>query len=317
MHFEVIVNQIIILAFLAIIGFIATKLKVINEEVKNSIAKIVFNITLPLLILTSVSSINITKQILTNGAFVFVFSILGIVLLLLTGKLSARLLKFESSKKNIHILHTSFGNVAFLGYPLFTALFPTGEGLLYAIIFHFSQDVIMWSYGIFIFNSSKGLSFKSNLAHLINPNTISFILGSIMLLFGIKIPELVYNPLHGLGHTTIYLAMLYIGAMLAQNTMINAFKNKSIYLLGFNKLIFIPMVLLMIINVVITIFNFNIGDIAKTVVIMQTGMPCMALIVVLAKKYGSDDLLATENLFLTTIFSLFTLPFIFYIIQYF
>ncbi|MDA3778762.1 MAG: AEC family transporter [Bacteroidales bacterium] len=317
MHFEVIVNQILILAFLALIGYSATKLKVINNEVKNSIAKIVFNITLPLLILISVSSITITKQILTNGTFVFVFSLVGIFLLITTGKLSAKFLGLKSSKKNIHILHTGFGNIAFLGYPLFSALFPGGEGLLYAIIFHFSQDIIMWSYGIFIFNSTKGLSFKSNLKHLINPNTVAFIIGSLMLVFGLKIPELIYNPLYGLGHTTIYLAMLYIGAMLAQNTMLHAFKNKSIYLLGFNKLIFIPIVLLMIINAIIFLLDLQIGNIAKTVVIMQTGMPCMALIVVLAKEYNSDDLLATENLFLSTIFSLFTLPFIYYIIQYF
>ncbi|MEA3316574.1 MAG: AEC family transporter [Bacteroidota bacterium] len=316
MHIEVIVNQILILSFLALIGYSATKFKVINEEVKNSIAKIVFNITLPLLILTSVSQINITKQILTNGAFVFLFSFIGIFTLLFTGKLSAKILKFNSDKKNIHILHTGFGNVAFLGYPLFTALFPNGEGLLYAIIFHFSQDIIMWSYGIFIFNSSKGLSLKNNLMHLINPNTISFIIGSIMLVFGLKIPELLYNPLYGLGHTTIYLAMLYIGAMLAQNTMINAFKNKSIYLLIFNKLLFVPLILLLLINSLSFIFGFQIGDIAKTVVVMQTGMPCMALIVVLAKKYDSDDLLATENLFLTTIFSLLSLPFIYFLIQF-
>jgi len=37
----------------------------------------------------------------------------------------------------------------------------------------------------------------------------------------------------------------------------------------------------------------------------------------LAKKFNSDDLHATENLFLSTILSLGTLPLIYLLIQYF
>lgn len=50
---------------------------------------------------------------------------------------------------------------------------------------------------------------------------------------------------------------------------------------------------------------------------MQTAMPCMAMVVVLAKKFGSDDIHATENLFLTTLLSLGTLPLLYLIIQFF
>ena len=59
------------------------------------------------------------------------------------------------------------------------------------------------------------------------------------------------------------------------------------------------------------------GNIAKTVVVMQTAMPCMAMVVVLAKKFGSDDIHATENLFLSTILSLVTLPFLYFLINIF
>ena len=62
-------------------------------------------------------------------------------------------------------------------------------------------------------------------------------------------------------------------------------------------------------------FDIQIGNVAKTVVVMQTAMPCMAMVVVLAKKFGSDDIHATENLFLSTILSLATLPLIYFIIQ--
>ncbi len=315
MYFSIITNQILILALLAIIGVVATKLKVITEEVKNSIASIVFNITLPALIITSVSHVELNREILNNSLLVFILSHVGIILLYFTGKISRTLLKLKDKKGNIHLIHTMLGNVAFLGYPLFSALFPGGEGLLYAVIFHLTQDIYIWTIGVFEFNNSKNLTFKESLKHLINPNTIAFAIGIIMLALNIKLPEYIDAPFSGLGKTTIYLAMLYIGAVLAQNPMVAAFRKPEIYMLVFNKMLFIPFILLLIINIISLVFNIHIGNIAKTVVVMQTAMPCMAMVVVLAKKYGSDDIHATENLFLSTILSLATLPLIYFIIQ--
>ena len=315
MNFTIITNQILVLALLAMIGVFATKLKVITEEVKNSIATIVFNITLPALIITSVSNVDLNKEILYNSVLVFVLSHVGILLLFFSGKISRSILKLKDKKRNIHLIHTMLGNVAFLGYPLFSALFPGGEGLLYAVIFHLTQDIYIWTVGVFEFNNSKNITFIEILKHLINPNTVAFIIGIIMLAIGFRLPEFINVPTVGLGKTTIYLAMLYIGAVLAQNTMIKAFKKPEIYALVFNKMLFVPFLLLLIINLLTSIFGIEIGNVAKTVVVMQTAMPCMAMVVVLAKKFGSDDIHATENLFLTTIFSLTTLPLIYLIIQ--
>ncbi|MBU8892913.1 MAG: AEC family transporter [Bacteroidales bacterium] len=317
MSFSIIVHQIIILGFLALIGVVATKLKVITEEIKDSIAKIVFNITLPALIITSVSHVELNREILFNSVLVFFASHIGIILLYFTGRVSRKLNKIPGKKGNIHLIHTMLGNVAFLGYPLFSALFPGGEGLLYAVIFHLTQDIYIWTIGVFEFNNTGNMKFRESLRHLLNPNTIAFAIGILMLAFGIRFPENIYNPISGLGKTTIYLAMLYIGAVLARNPMIAAFRKREIYILIFNKMLLVPFILLMLINIVSVAFNIHIGDIAKTVVVMQTAMPCMAMVVVLAKKFGSDDLHATENLFVSTILSLGTLPFIYYLIQIF
>lgn len=315
MFLNIIIGQIAILFLITIIGMIAAKYKVITEEVKNGLATIIFNITLPFLILTSVSGIELNKEILNNCIYVFSFSVVAIILLYFTGNITSKILRLSESKNKIHVLSTMFGNVAFLGYPLFSALFPGGEGLLYAIIFHFTQDLFIWTIGIFIFNRSTDSKISGNLKHLLNPNTISFALGVLLLIFGFKIPEFIFKPLSGLGNTTIYLAMLYIGAVLAQNPMISAFKKTEIYFFSFNKLIFIPFLMILIIKFISEWFGLEIGNIAKTVLIMQASMPSMTMIVVLAKKFGSDDIYATENLFLSTILCIATLPFIYFLIQ--
>jgi hypothetical protein len=48
--------------------------------------------------------------------------------------------------------------------------------------------------------------------------------------------------------------------------------------------------------------------------VLQTAMPCMAILVILAKKYGSDENSAMVNVFITTLLSLFTLPLIYWMV---
>ncbi len=317
MQFEVIVNQILIIGILVLIGVIATKRKIITTQIKDGIAKIVFDITLPLLIVTTLSNVKITEEILRNSALVIIFSYIGLFALMFAGILSSKILKLNVRTGTIHILHTVLGNIVFLGFPLFNALFPGGEGLLYATLFHLVSSTLMWTWGIYILNKENNSGFLSNLKHLVNPNTIAFVVGLLMMFFGIKFPEVINTPLSGLGKTTIYLSMLYIGAMLAHTHIKGVFNLKHVFILSLNKLIIVPILLLLFINYTISLFGLDLSFAAKTVIIMQVAMPCQATVVILARKFNADDEHATSNIFVSTIISLVTLPFIFYLIQYF
>jgi predicted permease len=55
--------------------------------------------------------------------------------------------------------------------------------------------------------------------------------------------------------------------------------------------------------------------IAFSVLILEAAMPCMAILVILAKRFGGDDELAMKNFFVSTIISLLSLPFILYLLQ--
>jgi hypothetical protein len=59
------------------------------------------------------------------------------------------------------------------------------------------------------------------------------------------------------------------------------------------------------------------GNLAFSVIILESAMPCMANIVVLAKIFGANDEMATQNVFISTIISLLTLPVVYFAIKYF
>ena len=126
-----------------------------------------------------------------------------------------------------------------------------------------------------------------------------------------SLPDVIFEPLHGLGKSTIYLSMLYIGAMLVQTRVRGIMNKPHIFLLSFNKLLLIPLYWQLQLIFITYLFFPGFGDIARKVVILEASMPCMATIVVMANKFGSDSGLATENVFISTIFSIFSIPLVY------
>ena len=109
--------------------------------------------------------------------------------------------------------------------------------------------------------------------------------------------------------------MLYIGAILANVNFRAIVKNKSTFILSMNKLIIGPVVLMLLMHLVLAYSPLTLNLTAQTVIIMESAMPCMTLLVILARKYGKDDFYATQNLSVSTLLSIITLPIVFLLSQ--
>ena len=307
MHNNIILYQIAILAILVVIGIAATKFRIITEGAKKGIADLVFDVTLPLLIITTFARIDMTTEILLNSGLVFLFAYFALAIMYGIGDLSAWIMKLHGKQRAVFINHHMYGNIVFLGFPLMDALFPGGEGLLYAAVFQLASNSVMWTFGVWVFLKGNGGKRRDVWKNMLNPNTVAFFAGILIMVFSIQFPDVIFEPLHGLGKTTIYLSMLYIGAMLVQTRVRGIFKKPHVFLLTFNKLLFIPFILAISINLLTYLLFPGFGDIARKVLILEASMPCMATIVVMANKFGSDDVLATENVFISTIFSIISI----------
>jgi malate permease and related proteins len=319
---EIILDQMLILGLIGLIGFIAFKSKALNSSHSEGLVKVIIKITLPLLIFTTFAGAKMSDEILTNFPYVFFASFLSVSILFLLSKISGKLLNLDNENTALHQVHSMFGNIVFLGFPLLDAIFPGGEGLIYASIFQLGHDMLMWTWGIFILNkavktknSELQLKHKHNWKHLINPTTISFILGLLFLLFNIKIPTVIFTPLNGLGHTTIYISMIYIGLVLAQVKLKVLISNFRSYVLSLNKLIIAPIILLLAFY---GLRQLGLDIPSKAIIssVMQAAMPCMVIISVLAQEMGLNAKQAVENIFVSSILSLLSLPFIFWLASF-
>jgi hypothetical protein len=313
---SVIVYQIIIAGIMMLVGVMGSLTGIIGEKERNAVARIIFFITLPLLILTTFSNMNLTTTILTNGLWVMLFALLSFVVMFIIGKLTTLIHNTPQNIARVHITHTMFGNIVFLGFPLLIALFAKEKvTVFYAALYYLVSSFVQWTVGVCLLSEVQKGGVYRNLRNLLNPNTIAFVLGIVLMVNEWHMPEIVFSPVEQVGNLTTPLSMLYIGALLSHSKIRGLFRRFDIYLLSINKLLLIPFCMIWLIGFIAGWLHVEIPFIVKAVVVLETGMPCMNMIVIMAKSLGANDKAAAENVFLTTILSLVSLPFLFCLLR--
>lgn len=124
------VNKIISFLLLILVGYILKLIKFLKEEDGEVIKKIVFNISLPALILYSLLTTKFSGNYLVLFALVPITMIIQFFLIFAFGKLYIK----DKMELSTLILSGVMGNTAFLGYPL-AEIFFGANNLPYGILF--------------------------------------------------------------------------------------------------------------------------------------------------------------------------------------
>ena len=316
MEQSIIINQISFLSILVVVGFFTSKIGVIKEDTRDALVKIIFNITLPLLLFTNFSKLELTPELLRGSLVVIIIAFLVIVFMMLFGVLSSLLFRMKHEQRSIFIANHAFGIILYISFLVVTALFGL-LGLFYASIYALVSILMLWTVGIYLIARKGGMPFAESLKRMLNPNSIAIIAGFVLFLLRIKIPEFLLKPFVSLGGTTIYLSMLYIGALLGLMKIAGVFGNLKVYLTTFNKNFLMPLILILVFRFLPGGLLEGVDSLIIAVVIVEAAMPCMANVVIVAKMYKVDDQLATANVFMSTLVSLVSLPLIWFLFNMF
>ena len=146
--FETIINSIIKLGIAMLVGFVCIKTGYITKEQNNGLSKVIVRVTLPILIITSLTSLEFDTQKLKNSIYVLLVSIVVVAFLFAVGTVTSKISKMDKSRAIMHRCMTCFGNVVFMAFPLIQALYGA-EGLLYAAIYELANDTCLWTLGVY------------------------------------------------------------------------------------------------------------------------------------------------------------------------
>lgn len=318
---QIILNQILMLAVLGLIGYFAGKKGYLPENTGKILSRVVVKLTAPALIITTLANYSFTKAELINGALVFALGLTVMLFSLVIGHLCSKVFKLEGSTSNIFKMHFMFGNVIYLAFPLISAMYENEpKALIYAIFYSLANDALLWTLGIYLVNKHNKQSWKDNIKHLVNANTIAFGSGLLIILAKLAFGEYIemipgintvggflYKTFHNLGEMTVCLSMLFIGLMLSEakiSGIKDLKKRVPTLVLSLFKLVIIPSAVLLLLSLT----GNMLSPLVAAVIVLQIGMPCGTIVSALAAEYDSDYMLATENVFFTTILGIITMP---------
>ena len=97
METNIVLSQITILAIVVVIGAIAARFRVLNEDGMGMLSKLIFNISLPLMLLTNFMKLDATPRLISNSFVVLILSGFVLLFLLFFGWITARIFKLTNA----------------------------------------------------------------------------------------------------------------------------------------------------------------------------------------------------------------------------
>ncbi len=290
-------QQVGILFILIIIGFICGKTGVVTSEGKKILSNFLVKAIVPAMIVNAYLSMEFNPQVLTNLLQAFGLSAGSIFFAMLVGWLI--LWKMKTPNKKVLWFAFSYSNAAYMGFPLVKGLFGD-EGMLYASVFATVFNIIIWSIGYAVMSGeTDGRKLASTVVK--SPVTCSVVVGLLLYLCRIPVPEIIKQPIRMMGEATTPISMIIIGVMIAESRVKSILANKEIWLTVAVRLVLIPALTFGL------YYLFGIGGMVGHVILIQAASPTAATTSVLATQFNHDEAIGAGTVVITTICSIVTL----------
>ncbi|MDY2557330.1 MAG: AEC family transporter [Candidatus Faecousia sp.] len=294
-----VIKQMITLSLLMLTGFFANRFGILGRDAQKWMSKLIINITCPALILSSVT----TSQRLENNQMVLIIFGAAIAYYLILPFLAKGCaLAGPRNRRSEYTCMLIYSNLGFMGIPVANAVLGK-EAILYISIFMAIFNISIFSYGIILLGGTGGgkLQFKK----MINPGTVSAVAAVLLYLGSISIPTLLLEPITAMGNTTTPLAMMVIGASLANGKVRDLFTEKSMILFTVLRLLGLPLLAWVVCQIL------GVQDrLLAGALILISGMPVASNTVMLCTELNRDGDYIAKGLLISTLASVVTIPLI-------
>ncbi|HSV56664.1 MAG TPA: AEC family transporter [Magnetospirillaceae bacterium] len=296
------VYQSVVLFMLLAAGYAAGKLKVLGPEAVRGLSRFIVDFSLPALVLVSLQKPFSPE--LRDQAFRMLGISVAIYFSALTlSMLWARVIRSPRQERGVHEFAGSFANVAFMGFPILGAFF--GREILFDVsIYNIPFQFLAFSVGIVFLTRGKAGSLRLSPRQFISPAIIATAVGFLLFLGSVRLSGPLLASLTLLGDVTTPLSMTVIGAVLARMDARGVLGNPRVYLTSAYRLLVLPIATWLVLS------GLGLQDRALAVPVLLAAMPVAANATILADAYGGDAETASSLVFVSTVASLATIPFL-------
>ena len=305
------VSAIAVLLALILFAMLLKRIGLLEQAHGRVMSRIVTNVTLPAVVLVSLSR----SRILWSDLDLALIMLGAGLVCLAIGWMITRLLRLQEKQAGAVILMTGFANTSMLGIALIAETFPddrqdlaeavmlSGIGSQPAIFL--LGTLIAIHYGAADLPRAKRV--RASLRYFHSPIFFAFAGGLALSMFVGPVSSPLYDKLlealKVVGQANTFLVTLTVGLLLQLHGLGDAFRAAS--LVAPVKLLVMPFLAWLLASA----FSPQAWQI--DVLVLEAGMPSAMLAVALCSSYGCDDPLAAALVLATTTLSAITLPMVF------
>ena len=283
------------LFLLVAIGYLLSKKGMLSKDTRKQLTDLVIYVVLPCNIVQSFQ-IDMTHELLlaTGQVLILGFAAQGLYALL-----NLFLYRRFDAQRQINLKYgTICSNAGFMGLPLSLAIFGS-TGLMYASVALLPIRLFMWSAGLSLYTSTTRRQVLKTLAT--HPCIIAVFVGFALMFSGLELPLFLNNTIDSLGRCCTALSMVVIGAILSDVDPRSVFEPAGLYY-AVIRLLAIPALLFGI------LWLLKVDNLVTGIIVVLAAMPAGSTTAMLAQKYDQAPEFASKMVFISTLFSLVTLP---------
>lgn len=302
MGFFASIQNIFSVYILIAVGYVLTKKNILSSEFGGRMAWIVMNLTFPAYILTALPE-RFSSDLLLESLGGIGISVIATIVLYPIGYAAAKLIKISKERMGTFLALFVYSNIVFIGIPVNQALFGDGA-VSYVLEYYIATTLMFWTLAVyFLQKSSSGGKGRIGLKALLTPSLIATMAAILLVLFEVKLPNMLQKPASMLGNMNTPLAILFIGMVFAEMKLSDFKITKDFWAIMSGRFLFAPAAMLL------TVFLFtDFGAERGEVYILQAAMPAMNQVTILTQYYGGDYKYSAMLTMWSFIVSMVTLP---------
>lgn len=286
---------------LGLVGFVLVRKKILLSEAVSGLSSFLIGVTFPALIFWQL----VTKFSFSLYPDWWIFPLASFIITglgLSVGFLFSLSVKDAQLRREFVSL-AGFQNAGYLPLALLAWIAPEKYQdilFIYLFLFLLGFNLVIWSWGVYFLSARKTFS----LAGLFSPPVIAILAGLALVSLKLNslMPKFILWPIELLGNFSFPLAVVVLGAVLAELSSHRPFQKKIISRLILAKLIVLPALGLLLVS------SFRLPYLLGLLIIMELAVPSANSLAVIARKYSEGEKLISQGIFISHLASLITLP---------
>ncbi|MGN0985802.1 MAG: AEC family transporter [Candidatus Enterenecus sp.] len=310
LSFSQVLSNLLGLFLLILTGYAAARLRILPAGISAPLSSFLLKIAVPCTVFLSLLR-PYDPAFLTDMLTVLVLALFILLSGYFLSRLLARLCGVRQGRRGIWAFGAAFSNFGFMGFPIVLALFGE-DGLALAAIFGLATNLLVYSLGAWGIRSDAGAGQASGkkvkwTSVLLSPINFGTLLGLVFYFARWSLPTPILTPVTHLGNLTTPLSMIIIGIDISRTRVRDTLRDRDALTASAARLVVMPLYTFAVLKAANLLFPFS-DPLIFGVVFLLCAMPAAAVTAILAEDYGINQELGSRIVFLSSLFSILTLP---------